>query len=50
MNIEQFRESIKEQAKGLLRGAAKFQVGMSIAYGLLTPSFDKPIIFYFEEQ
>ena len=49
MSIEQFRESIKEQAKGLLRGAAKFQVGMSIAYGLLTPSFDKPIVFYFEK-
>lgn len=50
MSIEQFRESIKEQAKGLLKGAAKFQVGMSIAYGLLTPSFNKPIVFYFEEQ
>lgn len=50
MNIEQFRESIREQAEGLLRGAAKFQVSMSIAYGLLTPSFNKPIVFYFEEQ
>lgn len=50
MSIEQFREAIKEQAEGLLRGAAKFQVIMSIAYGLLTPSFDKPIVFYFEEQ
>ncbi len=49
MSIERFRESIREQAEGLLRGAAKFQVSMSIAYGLLTPSFDKPIIFYFEK-
>ena len=49
MSIGQFREAIKEQAKGLLKGAAKFQVSMSIAYGLLTPSFDKPIVFYFEK-
>lgn len=44
---ELFRESVKEQAKGLLTGAAKFQVSMSIAYGLLTPSFNKPVVFYF---
>jgi hypothetical protein len=49
MGIELFRESIKEQAKGLLTGAAKFKVSMSIAYGLLTPSFNKPIVFYFEK-
>lgn len=49
MSIEQFREAIKEQAKGLLKGAAKFQVSMSIAYGLLIPAFDKPIVFYFEK-
>ena len=49
MSIGQFREAIKEHAKGLLKGAAKFQVSMSIAYGLLTPSFDKPIVFYFEK-
>ena len=49
LNIEQFRESIREQAEGLLRGAAKFQVSMSIAYGLLNPAFDKPIVFYFEK-
>ena len=49
MSIGQFREAIKEQAKGLLKGASKFQVNMSIAYGLLTPSFDKPIVFYFEK-
>lgn len=42
-------EAIKEQAKGLLKGAAKFQVSMSIAYGLLNPAFDKPIVFYFEK-
>jgi 5-methylcytosine-specific restriction endonuclease McrA len=49
MSIGQFREAIKEQAKGLLKGAAKFQVSMSIAYGLLNPAFDKPIVFYFEK-
>lgn len=49
MSIGQFREAIKEQAKGLLKGAAKFQVSMSIAYGLLNPTFDKPIVFYFEK-
>lgn len=42
-------EAIKEQAKGLLKGAAKFQVSMSIAYGLLNPAFDKPIVSYFEK-
>lgn len=49
MSIGQFREAIKEQAKGLLKGAAKFQVSMSITYGLLNPAFDKPIVFYFEK-
>lgn len=49
MSLEQFREAIRYQAKGLLRGAAKFQVSMSIAYGLLIPAFDKPIEFYFEK-
>lgn len=50
MSIGQFRESIREQAEGLLRVSAKFQVSMSIAYGPLTPSFDKPAVFCFEEQ
>lgn len=49
MSIGQFREAIKEQAKGLLKGAVKLQVNMSIAYGLLNPAFDKPIVFYFEK-
>lgn len=48
MSLEQFREAIKEQAKGLLKGAAKFQVNMSIAYGLIQPAFDNPVEFYFE--
>ena len=25
------------------------EVSMSIAYGLLNPAFDKPIVFYFEK-
>lgn len=49
MSLEQFRETIKEQAKGLLKGAAKFQVNMSIAYGLIQPAFDNPVEFYFEK-
>ena len=49
MSIEQFRSVLKEQAEGLLKGAAKFQVSMSIAYGLLIPAFDVPIVFYFEK-
>ena len=50
MSLEQFREAIKEQAKGLLKGAAKFQVNMSIAYGLIKPAFDNPVEFYFEKN
>lgn len=49
MSVEQFRKAIKEQAEGLLRGAARFQVKMSIAYGLLIPAFDAPVVFYFEK-
>lgn len=49
MTLEQFREEIKRQAVGLLRGAAKFQVKMSIAYGLIVPQFDKEVEFYFEK-
>lgn len=49
MSLEQFRKAIKEQAKGLLKGSAKFQVNMSIAYGLIEPMFDKPVEFYFEK-
>lgn len=49
MSLEQFRKAIKEQAKGLLKGAAKFQVDMSIAYGLIQPAFDNPVEFYFEK-
>lgn len=49
MSIEQFRNVIKEQAEGLLRGAARFQVKMSIAYGLLIPAFDSPKVFSFEK-
>lgn len=48
MSLEQFRAEIKRQAEGLLRGQAKFQVNMSIAYGLITPHFNKPVEFYFE--
>ena len=49
MTLEQFREEIKRQAVGLLRGAAKFQIKMSIAYGLIVPQFDKEVEFYFEK-
>ena len=49
MSLEQFRKAIKEQAKGLLKGSAKFQVNMSIAYGLIEPAFDKSVEFYFEK-
>lgn len=49
MSLEQFRDAIRYQAKGLLRGATKFQVSMSIAYGLLMPAFDAPIEFYFDK-
>lgn len=49
MSVEQFRNAIKQQAEGLLRGAAKFQVNMSIAYGLLIPAFDAPVVFYYEK-
>ena len=49
MSLEQFREAIRYQAKGLLKGATKFQVSMSIDYGLLIPAFNKPIEFYFEK-
>ena len=48
MTLEQFRAEIKRQAVGLLKGAAKFQVKMSIAYGLIVPQFDKEVVFYFE--
>ncbi len=43
------REEIARQAKGLLLGAAKFQVKMSLAYGLIEEHFDKPVVFYFEK-
>lgn len=49
MSIEQFRTAIKEQAEGLLNGNSKFQVRMSIAYGLITPNFDTPVKFYYEQ-
>lgn len=49
MTLEQFRAEIKRQAVGLLSGAAKFQVKMSIAYGLIIPQFDKKVVFYFEK-
>lgn len=48
MTLEQFRAEIKRQAVGLLRGAAKFQVKMSIVYGLIVPQFNKEVVFYFE--
>lgn len=47
--LEQFRAEIKRQAVGLLSGAAKFQVKMSIVYGLIIPQFDKKVVFYFEK-
>lgn len=50
MSLEHFREEITRQAKGLLKGAAKFQVRMSLAYGLIEEHFDKPIEFYFEKM
>lgn len=49
MTLEQFRAEIKRQAVGLLRGAAKFQVKMSISYSLIVPQFDKDVVFYFEK-
>lgn len=49
MTLEQFRAEIKRQAVGLLSGAAKFQVKMSIAYDLIVPQFDKEVVFYFEK-
>lgn len=49
MTLEQFRAEIKRQAVGLLSGAAKFQMKMSIAYGLIIPQFDKKVVFYFEK-
>lgn len=49
MTLEQFRAEIKRQAVGLLSVAAKFQVKMSIAYGLIIPQFDKKVVFYFEK-
>lgn len=49
MSVELFRNVIKEQAEGLLRGAARFQVNMSITYGLLVPAFKALIVFYFEK-
>lgn len=49
MPLEQFREEVKRQAIGLLSGAAKFQVKMSITYGLIVPQFDKEVVFYFEK-
>ena len=49
MTLEQFRAEIKRQAVGLLSGAAKFQVKMSIAYGLIVPQFDREVVFYFEK-
>lgn len=49
MTLEQFRAEIKRQAVGLLSGAAKFQVKMSIVYGLIIPQFDKKVVFYFEK-
>lgn len=50
MSLEQFRAVIKRQSEGLLRGAAKSQVNMSFAYGLIVPNFDKPVEFYFERE
>ncbi len=49
MSIELFRNAIKQQAEGLLRDAARFQVNMSISYGLLIPAFKALIVFYFEK-
>lgn len=49
MRLEEFRTAIKQQAEGLLRGAAKFQVKMSMAYGLIEEHFDNPVVFYFEK-
>lgn len=49
MTLEQFRAEIKRQAVGLLSGAAKFQVKMSIVYGLIIPQFNKKVVFYFEK-
>ena len=48
MSLEQFRQAIVEQARGLVRGSAKFQVNMSLAYGLIEEHFDRPVRFYFE--
>lgn len=49
MSIELFRNAIKQQAEGLLRDAARFQVNISISYGLLIPVFKALIVFYFEK-
>lgn len=49
MSIELFRNAIKQQTEGLLRDAARFQVNMSISYGLLIPAFKALIVFYFEK-
>lgn len=48
MSLEQFRKAIVDQARGLIKGSAKFQVNMSLAYGLIEEHFDKPVRFYFE--
>lgn len=44
-----YNKNAEQQAVGLLSGAAKFQVKMSIAYGLIIPQFDKKVVFYFEK-
>lgn len=49
MRLEEFRAAIKQQAEGLLSGAAKFQMRMSLAYGLVEDHFDNPVVFYFEK-
>lgn len=49
ISLELFWQAIKEQAIGLLKGAAKFQVNMSIAYGLIIPQFNNDVKFYFEK-
>lgn len=49
MRLEEFRAAIKQQAEGLMNGAAKFQMRMSLAYGLVEEHFDNPVVFYFEK-
>ena len=45
-SIEQFREEIRKQCKGIMKRS--FQVRQSMDYGLLE-YYDKPIVFYFEK-